>query len=98
MAIVKVHYDASREWESVRLPGTEPVNLPDCDDTIELSEALRRLSEKIDKPLLRLEEFGELPPCVMEFNLGNGGTSLRFFVALAASLPGLPANVDARLD
>lgn len=112
MAIVKVHYDASREWESVRLPGsksiaaralvcryvygldTELVNLPDCDDTIELSEALRRLSEKIDKPLLRLEEFGELPPCVMEFNLGNGGTSLRFFVALAASLPGLTAYVD----
>ena len=89
MAIVKVHYDASREWESVRLPGsksiaaralvcryvygldTELVNLPDCDDTIELSEALRRLSEKIDKPLLRLEEFGELPPCVMEFKLGE---------------------------
>lgn len=112
MAIVKVHYDSGREWESVRLPGsksiaaralvcryvygldTELVNLPDCDDTIELSEALRRLSEKIDKPLLRLEEFGELPPCVMEFNLGNGGTSLRFFVALAASLPGLTAYVD----
>lgn len=112
MAIVKVHYDAGREWESVRLPGsksiaaralvcryvygldTELVNLPDCDDTIELSQALHRLSEKIDKPLLRLEEFGELPPCVMEFNLGNGGTSLRFFVALAASLPGLTAYVD----
>ena len=112
MAIVKVHYDAGREWENIRLPGsksiaaralvcryvygldTELVNLPDCDDTIELSEALRRLSEKIDKPLLRLEKFGELPPCVMEFNLGNGGTSLRFFTALAASLPGLTAYVD----
>lgn len=112
MAIVKVHYDAGREWESIRLPGsksiaaralvcryvygldTELVNLPDCDDTIELSEALCRLSEKIDKPLLRLEKFGELPPCVMEFNLGNGATSLRFFTALAASLPGLTAYVD----
>ena len=25
MAIVKVHYDASREWESVRLPGSKSI-------------------------------------------------------------------------
>lgn len=73
---------------------TELLNLPECDDTRELQAALQQLDSHIHRPLERLQEFGELPPATLTFNLGNGGTSLRFFIALAASLPGLYAEID----
>lgn len=73
---------------------TELLNLPDCDDTRELQSALSLLDSRIHNPLPCLREFGELRPTSLRFDLGNGGTSLRFFVALAASLPGLEAEID----
>lgn len=73
---------------------TELLNLPDCDDTRELQAALALLDSRIHDPLPRLREFGELRPTSLRFDLGNGGTSLRFFVALAASLPDLEAEID----
>lgn len=53
-------------------------NMPDCDDTRELTAALKQLREAEN----------------MNFNLGTGGTSMRFFTALAASIAGLDAYVD----
>ena len=55
-------------------------NLPDCDDTRELAAAL----EQFDAG----GEAGQL------FNLGTGATSLRFFLALAASSPGFDGVID----
>lgn len=78
----------------VRGLDTELVNLPDCNDTRELQAALSMLDSRIHDPLRRLREFGELPPASLRFDLGNGGTSLRFFTALAASLPDLEAEID----
>lgn len=54
-------------------------SLPDCDDTRELEHALWR--------------FAEAKPGVT-YNLGSGGTSLRFFLALAASWPGFEGVID----
>lgn len=73
---------------------TALVNLPDCDDTRELHTALSLLDSRLHDPLPRLREFGELRPVSLRFDLGNGGTSLRFFIALAASLPDLEAEID----
>lgn len=73
---------------------TPLINLPSCDDTRELKRALDKLEAALPDPLPRIREFGELPPVQLDFNLGNGGTSLRFFLALAASLPGLEAEID----
>ncbi len=73
---------------------TRLVNLPDCDDTRELGAALDKLRRACPDAAVRIREFGELPPMEIAFNLGNGGTSLRFFLALAASLPGLVADID----
>lgn len=73
---------------------TDLVNLPECDDTRELRAALSQLEAAMPDALARIREFGELPPRQLSFHLGNGGTSLRFFVALAASIPGLVAEVD----
>lgn len=56
--------------------------LPDCDDTRELAAALTRLRNGAGFN-------GEAM-----FDLGSGGTSLRFFVALVASLPGFRGVVD----
>lgn len=53
--------------------------LPDCDDTRYLDEALRKLARI---------------PTGDEFYLGDGATSLRFFVALLASLPDFDGKVD----
>lgn len=55
-----------------------PENLPDCDDTRELAAALEKLADG---------RHGR-------FDLGTGGTSLRFFTALVASLPGFDGEVD----
>lgn len=46
--------------------------LPDCDDTLELTLALQKVRQFKSEGLT--------------YNLGSGGTSLRFFLALAASL------------
>lgn len=56
--------------------------LPDCDDTRELSSALDSLRDANDGKEFR------------KYNLGLGGTSLRFFLALVASLPGFKGEVD----
>ncbi len=56
----------------------ERTNLPDCDDSRELSKALRRLQHSAKG----------------DFNLGTGATSLRFFTALAAALPEFEGTVD----
>lgn len=66
---------------------TRLLGMPDCNDTRELSAAFARLrawkqsdGADIDAPV--------------DFNLGEGGTSLRFFLAVAASEPGLTARID----
>lgn len=73
---------------------TELVNLPDCDDTRELHAALTLLNNRLHDPLPQLREYGQLRQTSLRFDLGNGGTSLRFFTALAASLPDLEAEID----
>lgn len=54
-------------------------NLPDCDDSRELSKALGKLREN---------------PGGGSFDLGTGATSLRFFIALVAGLPGFEGTID----
>lgn len=56
-------------------------NLPDCDDTRELAAALKIYD--------RCRHRGHAV-----IDIGNGGTSLRFFLALAASTPGFEATID----
>lgn len=56
--------------------------LPDCDDTLELKSALHELSSKINS-----EEAGY-------YNVGTGGTSLRFFLALVASMRDFTGIID----
>lgn len=72
----------------------ELINLPHCDDTIELKRAIDRLTEACPDAAERIRRYGEVAPVELAFNLGNGGTSLRFFLALAASVPGLVAEID----
>lgn len=55
-------------------------NLPNCDDTNELATALKIYDREPDNSEI--------------INLGNGGTSLRFFLALAASTPGFKGVID----
>lgn len=96
--LLRLSFDADRQTEPVRLPTSKSIaaralilsyvngsetelrGLPDCDDTRELAEAMR---------LLREDAAG-----CRSYDLGTGGTSLRFFLALAASLPGLDARID----
>ena len=59
---------------------TRLTGLPDCDDTRELSAAMALLSQSGDG--------------LTRYDLGTGGTSLRFFLALAASLPGKDMIID----
>ncbi len=58
---------------------TERRALPDCDDTRELLTALRRLKSANG---------------VERYDLGSGGTSMRFFIALVASLENFGGIVD----
>lgn len=55
-------------------------NLPDCDDTRELVAAL--------------EQFDAGGGSGQVYDLGTGATSLRFFLALAASSPGFDGVID----
>lgn len=54
--------------------------LPDCDDTYELGNALRLLDGNEGQ--------------FKRYDLGTGGTSLRFFLAFAASCPGFEGEID----
>lgn len=78
----------------VRGLDTRLVNLPSCDDTRELAGAVAALAEAYPHAAALIREYGELPPREMCFNLGNGATTLRYFLALAASMPGLVAHID----
>ncbi|MDE6339732.1 MAG: hypothetical protein K2K97_08100, partial [Muribaculaceae bacterium] len=99
--MLQVSFDSKGQWEqeeAVRLPGsksmaarllildyirakeTERAVLPMCDDTQYLAEAMAELR--------RLPAGGR-------FYLGSGATSLRFFVALVASVKGFDGEVDA---
>lgn len=73
-----------------------------CEDTLQLQAALSGLREKIPnlpEYLCALKvarkEGGNLDKVVFNdgFELGNGGTSLRFFIALVASVPGFEGEV-----
>ncbi len=57
------------------------ITLPECDDTRELSSAILQL---------RSHPKGD----GLNFDLGSGGTSFRFFVALVASLPDFEGRID----
>lgn len=61
------------------VPAPRRAGMPDCDDTRELSAAL---------DLLRQYEPGR------RYDLGSGGTSMRFFIALVASIPEFEGTVD----
>lgn len=67
----------------IRGEAPEYVNMPRCDDTLELSAALRDL---------RLGLSGN------RYDLGSGGTSMRFFTALVASIEGFDGIVDCSLQ
>lgn len=68
-------------------------DLPDCDDTRHMAEALRTLEAAAGPLPARLKEASQ-PPVHICVNLGLGGTTLRFFTALAASLPGVVTDID----
>ena len=72
-------------------------NLPDCTDTRELSAAVGSLLNAVPSPASRIESGKSehpLPEIRLDLNLGLGGTSLRFFTALAASIPGMTILED----
>lgn len=97
MSVSRIIYRGVGSLQPIDLPGSksmaaraliinyirgvkDPIkNLPDCDDTKELKSALSQLACSTPG---------------MHFNLGTGGTSLRFFTALAASLVGFEGVVD----
>lgn len=73
-----------------------------CEDTVQLQNAIRKLGEKIPDLkdyLIRWSETqkngGWSDKVIFEngFDLGDGGTSLRFFIALVASIPGFEGEV-----
>lgn len=72
--------------------GRDPLEIPDmpvCSDTEELLVACSLL------PKSNLATKGpESTSADIDFHLGLGGTSLRFFTALAASRPGLDARIS----
>lgn len=68
-------------------------DIADCLDNRQLQQALRELSLLVPDPMARLAE--QAPAHVVgEFHLGAGGTSMRFFLALVASIPGLTSVID----
>ncbi|MDE7413512.1 MAG: hypothetical protein K2N05_06970 [Muribaculaceae bacterium] len=87
---------AARALTIGALAGVRPEeikNLPRCTDTKELSSAINHLLDNEPLPTHRCAEENPEPLC-LSFNLGLGGTSLRFFTALAAGIPGLEAEIE----
>lgn len=72
---------------------TRLIGIPDCDDSRELTKALDELSALVPNLPERLASGSE-DETFGSFNLGLGGTSLRFFTGLAASVPGLESEID----
>lgn len=73
-----------------------------CEDTLQLQGALSELRERIPNlpdyfHALKVaqKEVDNLDKVIFHdgFDLGNGGTSLRFFIALVASIPGFEGEV-----
>lgn len=100
---ITLRYDANAERQPVTLPGSKSLaaralilqyiyghiegreisitGIPDCDDTHELALALQKLEDT---------DGGKV---FSRYDLGMGGTSLRFFLALVASLPGFSGEL-----
>lgn len=72
---------------------TELSGLPECDDTVDLKNALEKLSELIPYPFELLDKEAHIIYPGRMY-LGNGGTTLRFILALLASIPGLEIEID----
>lgn len=68
-------------------------NLPVCTDTDELTAAINSLLDIIPSPEKRISDSNPDPLC-LNLNLGLGGTSLRFFTALSASIPATEMEID----
>ncbi len=68
-------------------------NMPVCTDTVELTSAINSLLDVAPNPGMRVEEKSPKPVC-LSLNLGLGGTSLRFFTALASSIPAAEMEID----
>lgn len=68
-------------------------DLPECTDTTELSAAVNSLLDLVPDPATRVSMAAPDPLC-LSLNLGLGGTSLRFFTALAASVPACEFEID----
>lgn len=77
---------------------TQIAHLPDCDDTRELAAAIAALRANhggLSRQTADTDCIGQVSRGHHEeYNLGSGGTSLRFFLALVASLPGVEARID----
>ncbi|MBD5387063.1 3-phosphoshikimate 1-carboxyvinyltransferase [bacterium] len=68
-------------------------NLPVCTDTDELTAAINSLLDIIPSPEKRISDSNPSTLC-LNLNLGLGGTSLRFFTALSASIPATEMEID----
>lgn len=87
---------AARALIIAALAGVPPCdihNLPVCSDTTELTAAINALLSAIPDPASRIAT-GDSSPVCLRLNLGLGGTSLRFFTALAASIPDAEFEID----
>lgn len=74
---------------------TRFLNLPDCDDTLQLSAALNIISAAVPNPKERCERT-DMPEVAIKEPLfaGEGGTTFRFLLAVVASIPGLELTID----
>ncbi|MDE6297137.1 MAG: hypothetical protein K2L89_04750 [Muribaculaceae bacterium] len=87
---------AARALIMAALAGVRPENirnLPVCTDTEELTAAIEILLDCIPSPEHRIKKGCSEKLC-LSLNLGLGGTSLRFFTALAASIPDVEFEID----
>lgn len=87
---------AARALIIAALSGVRPDDihhLPVCTDTRELSAAINALLDLVPTPGTRIRESNPIPLC-LRLNLGLGGTSLRFFTALATSVPEVEFEID----
>lgn len=76
---------------------TRLVGVPECDDSQYLMAALDRVAGDVGPLPLRCREAASGLPVAhrkLSVDLGLGGTSLRFFTALAASIPAADIAVD----